>query len=811
MRLVPALVFLLDLIRALDCASPSGCDRPPAAESTWHAKGMDEYLQTYPKADSLTFQSGYLPQLRINDFRCGWRKKCDLSKEERCNPLINDFDWLVLQSVSNWNHYVNSLSSELNRIGSDLAKSILTETSKSLHERPTRRFHLRKRSMSKTTQDLKDGMKVLPPENQAKFSIAPTEIGDRIEKPLAQILVPESQNLRPIELPPLWVRLFRYIKESTRKLHAKVKGRRKQPIEGVPYYPNDLSIPKGSSEKKEIVELHKKAKELLQKWYSSFAKSRSKEKISENPPKESSQELLHYDLEWEKLDKETFRLVDAAIRKESEEVLSDYRANVHINEMTKGPQENFTLDPSKVDKARLSKTQSKALTQVEKAQARQAEAKEKLAVVQKETMEEFGKGTKRSVLTASKLNFPKELPVLKFEKESIFLPPPPTLYEPKDLLSKRSANLAYEKNLLSRSWNKLYEEAITSNNAEDEELQRQRLKKLAEIKRKSIALGEEYEIVKRLEIMQEVIDQHTTKEEAKVEKIIFKLRKMTQQTKTIRKEMMRAKDEYGEDLDKVVAHSRNADLKFFLNQVNEILSAPKEKDKFSNGLRKRSLEFDSKIDDGFVSHEEASTILKKLDHLMEENMTKILRLFSLNGTEHLQGIENYHHPGIFGIIQAARFVHQADTQSINYDLKYLVGLTLTAKLLEKHGIFVYKNLSKTCDPKVPTSFVTEREGSFCGTDGLVITVIIQGIDEEGTNSQAHIDLKSVDTFLKKNVNGSLSDIMNLAFECNDSKPEYFLDKPSYSNLSSTAAPRLTGILSCAIGLPVHYLMSSSIS
>ncbi|KNE87159.1 hypothetical protein PSTG_19462, partial [Puccinia striiformis f. sp. tritici PST-78] len=86
-------------------------------------------------------------------------------------------------------------------------------------------------------------------------------------------------------------------------------------------------------------------------------------------------------------------------------------------------------------------------------------------------------------------------------------PPPPAIFDPKELFSKRSAHLAFEKNLLRERWSRLYQEAIRLRTGETVQQSTGRLEALVKTIDDWKKLDSDHLLTRRIEVMQALIAQ----------------------------------------------------------------------------------------------------------------------------------------------------------------------------------------------------------------------------------------------------------------------------------------------------------------
>ncbi|KAA1081351.1 hypothetical protein PGT21_034504 [Puccinia graminis f. sp. tritici] len=807
-----SLIVLSTLFRTSNGLVPSNCDRPPAVHSAWHANHMDDYLQNYPQAGSLTFQE-YLNQVGVHDFSCGIGKDCELTRRDSCNQSINDSDWLILESVANWNTYVNSLSTETDRIGTELFTDVAAKMAGFL-DQPDQppRAHLRKRGVGHDVNKIEkipNDIKVAEAERPTgDFEVDPVEIKNGLKAPLVTRVVPESKNLVPLQLPSMWLRVTRYLKEFARRGSLgirKMMRSNKSGLPPVPFFPSELRVVADGADDQEALARDAQKLELLKTWRSAYSKLMNNQvPLDEKVKGELLQELSKYLAEWNKLSQEEFKWVNEQIKKESQADLAKYQQAVRQRADLEGERDGLTASDAtdiKVKNQALGEVKKagkyldKAQDEVEKARQKRVETLNKLIEDQDRIIESLMTPKGTWALDPSHVESTPELPH-SLAGVKIYPPPSPARLEPKELFSKRSAHLAYEKNLLRKRWSQLYQAAIRRKVGETAQRSKARLEELVEIIEQWKLLDREHLLTRRIEAMQALID-HNTQQVPK-KKILEVYRSLHSVWMPHVAQLADLKEKHPKEVAEVSALFPNRFIQLATHDASVELKQRMQQKALKKSKTKRDLSSVPSQKKLIEGHEK-SAVLSKTKSLVRKNVEKILTTTSLDGRR------NHHssHQGIFKIIQHGRFLSGLDFELLVQDLELLIQLSLVSRMLQKANAYVDVDVSAKCDPQSYQFRINDHSASFCGSQEFVHTITVEEHDLIEPNSP-NLNLRDLNNALSSN-GYQLSTIIHLALQCHHSKAGAINDEIDvYPMPSSKSLVRLTGVSMCMVELPVHY-------
>ncbi|POW21063.1 hypothetical protein PSHT_02860 [Puccinia striiformis] len=861
-------ILLPALFSVSNGLAPSICERPPADQSAWHANHLDEYLQNYHHAGKLTFQKEYVDRVGIHDFSCGIGKECELTERDSCNRSINDSDWLVLESVANWNTYVNSLSTEIDRIGTELFTGEFVELvttseidrrmwgsgyahqfgySATLHhlqmspQASTPQPHLHKRATSSTPEEVEKIVSGASKGLQTKdFEVDPVEIHNGLKAPMITRMVPESERLVPLKLPPVWVRMTRYLKElvrrgtsGVRKVMRATKTRRPP----VPFYPSELRPVADAAGEKEIADNDAKKLKILSDWRATYSKLMDNEApLDKDIQQQYARELSRYPSQWRDASEVEFTWVNNQLQKQSQADFVKYqeavRAKASLTEQRDALRaEDATKltvkNPAVLDRAKSAPKKIKSAEDtLKKSVNKEIRDLEEDISVQDTILQSLMDPKKTTSLHPSliepTLQLPTELPnelnVYKFRP-----PPPPAIFDPKELFSKRSAHLAFEKNLLRERWSRLYQEAIRLRTGETVQQSTGRLEALVKTIDDWKKLDSDHLLTRRIEVMQALIAQNT--QEAVKTEILEVFRSFYNSYQEHVELLVNLQMAHPTQVSEVSSRFANRIFRHMEQDINARIRRREQEGKKT--IRKRALK-SSPSNRARLNGHEKSAVLSHTQGLIKKNVKKILQTYSLDGHNHLND-QFYYHQGIFNIIRDGHFLSGFDFASIIQDLECLIQLGVISRILKE---------SATCNPQSYQYQINDKSATFCGSQGIVHTIAV------GVNKHVELDRRTPNL---KELNGSLnstgiqlSEIVHLAVECHHSREgslnELRLLSPFsllasimrkarfdislillialrrqtlvYPASLSNSLVRLTGVSTCVVDLPIHYRVTN---
>ncbi|KAI9623280.1 hypothetical protein H4Q26_014781 [Puccinia striiformis f. sp. tritici PST-130] len=791
-------ILLPALFSVSNGLAPSICERPPADQSAWHANHLDEYLQNYHHAGKLTFQKEYVDRVGIHDFSCGIGKECELTERDSCNRSINDSDWLVLESVANWNTYVNSLSTEIDRIGTELFTDVVTKMGRFSPQASTPQPHLHKRATSSTPEEVEKIVSGASKGLQTKdFEVDPVEIHNGLKAPMITRMVPESERLVPLKLPPVWVRMTRYLKElvrrgtsGVRKVMRATKTRRPP----VPFYPSELRPVADAAGEKEIADNDAKKLKILSDWRATYSKLMDNEApLDKDIQQQYARELSRYPSQWRDASEVEFTWVNNQLQKQSQADSAEDATKLTV----KNPAvlDRAKSAPKKIKSAEdtLKKSVNKEIRDLEEDISVQDTILQSLMDPKKTT-------SLHPSLIEPTLQLPTELPnelnVYKFRP-----PPPPAIFDPKELFSKRSAHLAFEKNLLRERWSRLYQEAIRLRTGETVQQSTGRLEALVKTIDDWKKLDSDHLLTRRIEVMQALIAQNT--QEAVKTEILEVFRSFYNSYQEHVELLVNLQMAHPTQVSEVSSRFANRIFRHMEQDINARIRRREQEGKKT--IRKRALK-SSPSNRARLNGHEKSAVLSHTQGLIKKNVKKILQTYSLDGHNHLND-QFYYHQGIFNIIRDGHFLSGFDFASIIQDLECLIQLGVISRILKESEASVDVDVLATCNPQSYQYQINDKSATFCGSQGIVHTIAV------GVNKHVELDRRTPNL---KELNGSLnstgiqlSEIVHLAVECHHSR-EGSLNEQTlvYPASLSNSLVRLTGVSTCVVDLPIHYRVTN---
>ncbi|KAI9630868.1 hypothetical protein KEM48_013537 [Puccinia striiformis f. sp. tritici PST-130] len=795
-------ILLPALFSVSNGLAPSICERPPADQSAWHANHLDEYLQNYHHAGKLTFQKEYVDRVGIHDFSCGIGKECELTERDSCNRSINDSDWLVLESVANWNTYVNSLSTEIDRIGTELFTDVVTKMG---------RFSTPE-EVEKIVSGASKGLQT------KDFEVDPVEIHNGLKAPMITRMVPESERLVPLKLPPVWVRMTRYLKElvrrgtsGVRKVMRATKTRRPP----VPFYPSELRPVADAAGEKEIADNDAKKLKILSDWRATYSKLMDNEApLDKDIQQQYARELSRYPSQWRDASEVEFTWVNNQLQKQSQADFVKYqeavRAKASLTEQRDALRaEDATKltvkNPAVLDRAKSAPKKIKSAEDtLKKSVNKEIRDLEEDISVQDTILQSLMDPKKTTSLHPSliepTLQLPTELPnelnVYKFRP-----PPPPAIFDPKELFSKRSAHLAFEKNLLRERWSRLYQEAIRLRTGETVQQSTGRLEALVKTIDDWKKLDSDHLLTRRIEVMQALIAQNT--QEAVKTEILEVFRSFYNSYQEHVELLVNLQMAHPTQVSEVSSRFANRIFRHMEQDINARIRRREQEGKKT--IRKRALK-SSPSNRARLNGHEKSAVLSHTQGLIKKNVKKILQTYSLDGHNHLND-QFYYHQGIFNIIRDGHFLSGFDFASIIQDLECLIQLGVISRILKESEASVDVDVLATCNPQSYQYQINDKSATFCGSQGIVHTIAV------GVNKHVELDRRTPNL---KELNGSLnstgiqlSEIVHLAVECHHSR-EGSLNEQTlvYPASLSNSLVRLTGVSTCVVDLPIHYRVTN---
>ncbi|KAH9441163.1 hypothetical protein Pst134EA_029139 [Puccinia striiformis f. sp. tritici] len=812
-------ILLPALFSVSNGLAPSICERPPADQSAWHANHLDEYLQNYHHAGKLTFQKEYVDRVGIHDFSCGIGKECELTERDSCNRSINDSDWLVLESVANWNTYVNSLSTEIDRIGTELFTDVVTKMGRFSPQASTPQPHLHKRATSSTPEEVEKIVSGASKGLQTKdFEVDPVEIHNGLKAPMITRMVPESERLVPLKLPPVWVRMTRYLKElvrrgtsGVRKVMRATKTRRPP----VPFYPSELRPVADAAGEKEIADNDAKKLKILSDWRATYSKLMDNEApLDKDIQQQYARELSRYPSQWRDASEVEFTWVNNQLQKQSQADFVKYqeavRAKASLTEQRDALRaEDATKltvkNPAVLDRAKSAPKKIKSAEDtLKKSVNKEIRDLEEDISVQDTILQSLMDPKKTTSLHPSliepTLQLPTELPnelnVYKFRP-----PPPPAIFDPKELFSKRSAHLAFEKNLLRERWSRLYQEAIRLRTGETVQQSTGRLEALVKTIDDWKKLDSDHLLTRRIEVMQALIAQNT--QEAVKTEILEVFRSFYNSYQEHVELLVNLQMAHPTQVSEVSSRFANRIFRHMEQDINARIRRREQEGKKT--IRKRALK-SSPSNRARLNGHEKSAVLSHTQGLIKKNVKKILQTYSLDGHNHLND-QFYYHQGIFNIIRDGHFLSGFDFASIIQDLECLIQLGVISRILKESEASVDVDVLATCNPQSYQYQINDKSATFCGSQGIVHTIAV------GVNKHVELDRRTPNL---KELNGSLnstgiqlSEIVHLAVECHHSR-EGSLNEQTlvYPASLSNSLVRLTGVSTCVVDLPIHYRVTN---
>ncbi|KAI7936232.1 hypothetical protein MJO28_015871 [Puccinia striiformis f. sp. tritici] len=826
-------ILLPALFSVSNGLAPSICERPPADQSAWHANHLDEYLQNYHHAGKLTFQKEYVDRVGIHDFSCGIGKECELTERDSCNRSINDSDWLVLESVANWNTYVNSLSTEIDRIGtelftgefvelvttSEIDRHVVTKMGRFSPQASTPQPHLHKRATSSTPEEVEKIVSGASKGLQTKdFEVDPVEIHNGLKAPMITRMVPESERLVPLKLPPVWVRMTRYLKElvrrgtsGVRKVMRATKTRRPP----VPFYPSELRPVADAAGEKEIADNDAKKLKILSDWRATYSKLMDNEApLDKDIQQQYARELSRYPSQWRDASEVEFTWVNNQLQKQSQADFVKYqeavRAKASLTEQRDALRaEDATKltvkNPAVLDRAKSAPKKIKSAEDtLKKSVNKEIRDLEEDISVQDTILQSLMDPKKTTSLHPSliepTLQLPTELPnelnVYKFRP-----PPPPAIFDPKELFSKRSAHLAFEKNLLRERWSRLYQEAIRLRTGETVQQSTGRLEALVKTIDDWKKLDSDHLLTRRIEVMQALIAQNT--QEAVKTEILEVFRSFYNSYQEHVELLVNLQMAHPTQVSEVSSRFANRIFRHMEQDINARIRRREQEGKKT--IRKRALK-SSPSNRARLNGHEKSAVLSHTQGLIKKNVKKILQTYSLDGHNHLND-QFYYHQGIFNIIRDGHFLSGFDFASIIQDLECLIQLGVISRILKESEASVDVDVLATCNPQSYQYQINDKSATFCGSQGIVHTIAV------GVNKHVELDRRTPNL---KELNGSLnstgiqlSEIVHLAVECHHSR-EGSLNEQTlvYPASLSNSLVRLTGVSTCVVDLPIHYRVTN---
>ncbi|POV96980.1 hypothetical protein PSTT_15343 [Puccinia striiformis] len=827
-------ILLPALFSVSNGLAPSICERPPADQSAWHANHLDEYLQNYHHAGKLTFQKEYVDRVGIHDFSCGIGKECELTERDSCNRSINDSDWLVLESVANWNTYVNSLSTEIDRIGtelftgefvelvttSEIDRHVVTKMGRFSPQASTPQPHLHKRATSSTPEEVEKIVSGASKGLQTKdFEVDPVEIHNGLKAPMITRMVPN---------PSAWS------SETSAGLGA-----------------ND-SIPERARQtrhfwsEKEIADNDAKKLKILSDWRATYSKLMDNEApLDKDIQQQYARELSRYPSQWRDASEVEFTWVNNQLQKQSQADFVKYqeavRAKASLTEQRDALRaEDATKltvkNPAVLDRAKSAPKKIKSAEDtLKKSVNKEIRDLEEDISVQDTILQSLMDPKKTTSLHPSliepTLQLPTELPnelnVYKFRP-----PPPPAIFDPKELFSKRSAHLAFEKNLLRERWSRLYQEAIRLRTGETVQQSTGRLEALVKTIDDWKKLDSDHLLTRRIEVMQALIAQNT--QEAVKTEILEVFRSFYNSYQEHVELLVNLQMAHPTQVSEVSSRFANRIFRHMEQDINARIRRREQEGKKT--IRKRALK-SSPSNRARLNGHEKSAVLSHTQGLIKKNVKKILQTYSLDGHNHLND-QFYYHQGIFNIIRDGHFLSGFDFASIIQDLECLIQLGVISRILKESEASVDVDVLATCNPQSYQYQINDKSATFCGSQGIVHTIAV------GVNKHVELDRRTPNL---KELNGSLnstgiqlSEIVHLAVECHHSREgslnELRLLSPFsllasimrkarfdislillialrrqtlvYPASLSNSLVRLTGVSTCVVDLPIHYRVTN---